>query len=518
MSDELLPDGQMSVERLKSLIEINTRINKNYGDQSALLVSILESAKALVNCEAGSLLLVNREDESLYFYVALGPKVEFLNRVKVDKKSIAGWVCENKKSQIINDVNGDPRFNSDVQTKTGYFTRNMIAFPMMLDGECIGVIELLNKEGGDGFTERDLEILELMGTQAAVAYRNSTSFKSKQDQIQILQNTVDAGDGYHSFVAQSNVIKDIFQVVKNVARTNSSVLIIGESGVGKELFAEQVHLNSPRHKEPFVRLSCAALSPSLLESELFGHVKGAFTDAVSDQKGRFEMADKGTLFLDEIGELPLALQAKLLRVIQERKFERVGSSETISVDVRIIAATNRNLEKMVEEGTFRGDLYYRLNVFPLNIPPLRERAEDILPLSELFLLKFSKETKKQFLGFSPEAQKSLLHYCWPGNVRELENIVERACILGQGPLIQVKDLHLPYTEEAQPKEENTELVTDAVSSADKTLKTAVDSFKKEYIKRILIENGWNQTKAAKVLDVQRTYLTRLLKELDIRKN
>ena len=221
----------------------------------------------------------------------------------------------------------------------------MIAVPMLVKDGCIGVIELLNKAESADFTEEDLKIIELLGTQASVAYRNAETYNEARNEINVLQNTITSGSEFHSFIAKSSVITDLIDVVNQVAKTNSSVLILGESGVGKELFAEQIHLKSSRAKKPFVRVNCAALSPLLLESELFGHVKGAFTDAISNRKGRFEMADGGTIFLDEIGELPLDLQVKLLRVIQSKNFERVGSSETITVDVRIVAATNRDIEK-----------------------------------------------------------------------------------------------------------------------------------------------------------------------------
>jgi len=299
-------------------------------------------------------------------------------------------------------------------------------------------------------------------------------------------------------------------VIEKASQTNSSVLILGESGVGKELFAEQLHLKSQRAKKPFVRVNCAALSPQLLESELFGHVKGAFTDAASDRKGRFETANGGTIFLDEIGEIPIDLQVKLLRVIQARAFEKVGSSETISVDVRIIAATNRNLEQMVAQGKFRSDLYYRLNVLPLYIPPLRERKDDIEPLAMFFCRKFSVETKKDFIGFSEGALESLHSYFWPGNIRELENSIERACVLGKPPFIHTEDLRLNFKNHSDIQEDA------EVMHGDRTLKTALYTFKKKYVTKILEETRWNQTEAGKILGVQRTYVSRLMNELDIR--
>ena len=465
----------------------------------------------LVKCESSSLLLVNKADNTLHFEVALGPKGPEAKSIPVSQGSIAGWVYEHKQSLIINDVPNDPRFYSGVQEKTGYVTKNMIAVPMLVKDGCIGVIELLNKAESADFTEEDLKIIELLGTQASVAYRNAETYNEARNEINVLQNTITSGSEFHSFIAKSSVITDLIDVVNQVAKTNSSVLILGESGVGKELFAEQIHLKSSRAKKPFVRVNCAALSPLLLESELFGHVKGAFTDAISNRKGRFEMADGGTIFLDEIGELPLDLQVKLLRVIQSKNFERVGSSETITVDVRIVAATNRDIEKMVQEGSFRSDLYYRLNVLPIYVPPLRQRREDIEPLAMFFLRKFSVETKKHFINFSQQALEALYSYFWPGNVRELENTIERACVLGTPPTINVSDLRLNTKKSTEDN-----YVSNVEEDEDKTLKTAINKFKKSYVTKILEQTSWNQTEAGKILGIQRTYVSRLINELGIK--
>jgi transcriptional regulator with GAF, ATPase, and Fis domain len=512
--------NSIGLEKLKTLIEINERINSNYSDVNALLVYILESAMRLVECESSSLLLVNKADNALSFAVALGPKGAEAKSIPVDRKSIAGWVAANNQHVIINDIPKDPRFFSDVQKKTGYVSKTMIAVPMRVKNICIGVIELINKADNRKFDRNDLEILEMLSNQASIAYQNADSYRSAQDKISVLQNNLTSGSGYHTFIAKSSVILDLLHVIEEVAKTNSSVLITGESGVGKELFAEQLHLKSLRNGKPFIRVNCAALSPPLLESELFGHVKGAFTDAFTDRKGRFEVADGGTLFLDEIGEVPLDLQTKLLRVIQSRQFEKVGSSDTITVDVRIVAATNRDLEAMVKERTFRSDLYYRLNVLPINIPPLRERKEDIEPLASFFLKKFGDATKKNFLGFSAAAMRVLYSYYWPGNIRELENSIERACVLGKPPLVQVQDLRISGSEmHVESEGSGIRKAVDEISSApdgDRSLKTALDRFKKAYIMRILSETSWNQTETGKILGIQRTYVSRLLNELHIR--
>ena len=281
-------------------------------------------------------------------------------------------------------------------------------------------------------------------------------------------------------------------------------MILGESGVGKELFAEQIHLRSQRSGAPFVRVNCAALPEGLLESELFGHVKGAFTSAVSNRQGRFEAAEGGTIFLDEIGDLPLSLQAKLLRVIQEKTFEKVGSDMTLTANVRILAATNKDIGFMVEKGEFRNDLYYRLNVLPLHIPPLRQRAEDIPELANYFFSKYRKNGNEELEGFSEDAIEAMLTYSWPGNVRELQNCIERACVLASSKRIKREDLFL-----------QADIAEAEKNSRD--LKAAMNVFKANFIRMVLNENQWNQTETARVLNIQRTYLSRLIKELDILK-
>ncbi|MBQ0040051.1 MAG: sigma-54-dependent Fis family transcriptional regulator [Treponema sp.] len=507
---------KVTTDRLKSLVERYSAVNSSVSDPNTMLASLLESVRFLVKCESAYLLLYRREIGVLEFALCVGPKSDEVKKQSLRENSIAGWVANHNQAVIINDCNNDPRFDFEVQDAVKYFYHNMICFPLEIEGVCIGVIEGINKNDGQDFTQNDLILLEIFGRQASIAYRNAVSLKKSHDQLTIFKNAFAAGKDYHPFVAKNPVILSLLDNIKSASAINSSVLITGESGVGKELFAEQVHLLSIRKDKPLVRVSCASLNPTLLESELFGHVKGAYTDATTDVKGRFETADGGTLFLDEIGELPLNLQAKLLRVLQEKKFERVGSSETISVDVRIIAATNRDLEEMIEEGTFRKDLYFRLNVLPISVPPLRERKDEIADLAMYFLNK--SETHKSFKGFSEAAKKAMLDYMWPGNIRELQNTIERACIFGKPPFIQVSDLRLP-TE--NPQEEKTaginSTVVETSASTDRTLKTALNQFKKEYLTQILNETGWNQTAAAKILDIQRTYVSKLMTELGIKK-
>ena len=492
--------------KLETLIEINALINSHYTDARNLLTRILESATRLTEGEASSLLLVHPENEKLYFEIALGSKSTDIKKYSLNPgEGIAGWVAQHNTSLIVNDVNTDSRFYSDISKQIGFLTKSILAVPMHVKDNCVGVIEILNKQNTDYFNQEDLEWLEIFATQAAIALQNARTYQKVQEEVYLLQDQVRIGEGFHSFIGKSKSIQEKLEIAKRAAATDSSVLILGESGVGKELFAEQIHLNSRRVQAPFIRVNCAALPEKLLESELFGHVKGAFTDATRDRRGRFELADGGTIFLDEIGELTLSLQAKLLRVLQQKSFEPVGSSETKHVDTRIVAATNKDLEEEMEQGDFRSDLYYRLNVVPIFVPPLRQRKEDIEELSNFFLKKFNRETKKQIAGFSDEAMERMLSYSWPGNVRELENVIERSIVICQESYVTPNDLILNTQEEDIENNGYQEL----------ELKDAVKMFKKNFIKKSLEEHDWKQTETAKALGIQRTYLSRLIKELEI---
>lgn len=493
--------------KFETLIEINNLLNSNYTDVKSLVTRIIESATRLTSAEASSLILVNPENNKLYFEIALGKKGPEVKKFSLKMgEGIAGWVAKNNRSLIVNDVESDSRFYSDISKKIGFPTNSILAVPMRVKEKCVGVIEILNKKDSKRFNETDLQWLEIFANQAAIAVQNAQFFQKVQDEVCLLQDQIKTHKGYHTFVGESRLIKEKLEIVARAAQTDSSVFLLGESGVGKELFAEQIHLNSPRCDNPLIRLNCAALPENLLESELFGHVKGSFTGATSDHRGRFELADGGTIFLDEIGDLPFNLQAKLLRVIQHKIFERVGGSESIKVDVRIIAATNKDIEEEMEAGRFRTDLYYRLNVLPIYIPPLRDRREDIPLLAEFFLKKFNRETKKQFKGFTTEAMEALISYSWPGNVRELENAIERAVVISQQDYISPETFILNTHSRRQEDEHS-----------GKTLKEATNSFKKHFIQQALSINRWNQTNTARVLGIQRTYLSRLIKELDIRR-
>jgi transcriptional regulator with GAF, ATPase, and Fis domain len=460
----------------------------------------------LTGGEASSLLLVNSENNKLYFEIALGSKGPQLQNFSLEMgEGIAGWVALHNRSLVVNDTDDDPRHQRDIGKKIGYPASSILAVPMRIKDRCIGVLEILNKKNGRNFDDDDLQWLEIFANQGAIAIQNARTFQQVRNEVDLLQDQVNTDQGYHTLVWASPAIEEQLQLVERVAPTESTVLILGESGVGKELIAEQIHLKSNRATHPFIRVNCAALPATLLESELFGHVKGAFTDAVSDRRGRFELADRGTIFLDEIGDLPLPLQAKMLRVIQEKTFERVGASETVTVDVRIIAATNRDIETLVEKGDFRSDLYYRLNVLPLQIPPLRSRPEDITVLAEFFLKRFARETNKHVTGFSDEAMEALLSYNWPGNVRELENAVERSVVITRHERVMPEDLLLHGT-----------AGTADATFQGKNLKDSINLFKRQFIRQALDRHGWNHTETAKELQIQRSYLSKLVKDLKIK--
>jgi len=310
------------------------------------------------------------------------------------------------------------------------------------------LIEAINLGHIYRYITKPWEAKEVRGILGQAIERFHLRRENKKLQAQLEEYTGYLNQEFHgafdfgNIIGKSPALREVLAKIEQVAPTSSTVLLWGDTGTGKELVARAIHINSPREDKPFVRVNCAALAPGVLESELFGHEKGAFTGAIASRPGRFELADGGTLFLDEVGDLPMEVQIKLLRALQEREFERVGGTETIKVDVRVISATNRDLVAMIEEGTFREDLYYRLNVFPVTLPPLRERLEDVPLLVEHFVGKFSRRAggQQRVTGCSAEALEKLQTYTWPGNVRELENIIERALILAKGEMIEARDL------------------------------------------------------------------------------
>ena len=319
-------------------------------------------------------------------------------------------------------------------------------------------------------------------------------------------------EGYHPFVdivGRDEKMLEIFELVKRVADSDATVLITGESGTGKELVARAIHQHSRRAQKPFVAVNCTAIPENLIESELFGHERGAFTGAVQRRIGKFELAHSGTLFLDEIGSMRLDMQTKLLRALQEREIERVGGERTMKVDVRIVAATNADLRELVKTRIFRDDLYYRLNVIPIYVPPLRERPTDIPLLVHHFLEKYNRRFNRRVRGFSPAAMEMLRVYHWPGNVRELENIVERLVVISKHEIIQLRELPLDLQSSQAP-------LVEQFDEEGYDLRKAVQQFEREYIRRVLEKTRWNQTAAARILGIHRNTMLGKIEQFDLR--
>jgi len=359
------------------------------------------------------------------------------------------------------------------------------------------------KVGAKDYILKPLSLDEILAKVERIT-QLSNLIKENEYLLTKLQQTYD----FTNMIGKSEKIQALFHLIKDVAATNTTILINGESGVGKELIANAIHYNSPRVKRPFVKINCGVLAESLLESELFGHVRGAFTGAIKDKIGRFEMANGGTLFLDEIGDISLNMQLKLLRVLQEGEFERVGGTETIKVDVRIIAATNKDLRKGIKEGTFREDLYYRLNVIPIEVPPLRERRDDIKYLVNHFIEKFNRVYGKAIHEIEPRAMEIIEAYDYPGNIRELENLIERIVVLDKKGKIGVADL--PENIRRASGEE-----TEQDIDFDKGLGSLVEGYERELILRALEKNNFNKLQTAKMLNMNRGTLMSKLKKYGI---
>ena len=382
------------------------------------------------------------------------------------------------------------------------------AVPLISHGRALGTLSVVSMQE-DAFTDDDAKLFSWIGNQVALAVANSIAYQeisSLRDKLAkeklYLEEEIQTAYNFEEIVGDSRALKLVLKEVQTVAATDSTVLILGETGSGKELVARALHNLSNRRERTFVKLNCAAIPTGLLESELFGHEKGAFTGAIATKIGRFELADRGTLFLDEVGEIPLELQVKLLRVLQEQEFERLGSTRTIRVNVRILAATNRDLDHMVEEQRFRSDLYYRLKVFPITVPPLRERPEDIPLLVRHFAQKFAQRMKKRIETIPSEAMKALQAYDWRGNVRELENFIERAVILTQGT-----DLFVSLAELKRTPSHTTNSGT-----------TTLEQAEREHILKALRESDWiigGPSGAAAKLGMKRTTLQSKMQKLGI---
>ncbi|MDJ0782461.1 MAG: sigma 54-interacting transcriptional regulator [Desulfosarcinaceae bacterium] len=472
-------------------------------DLDQTLDLITESATRIVGAEAASLLLLDEKTNALFFKTAIGEKKQKVKefRVKVGQ-GIAGHVAEKGEPLLIKDVRQDDRWYKEISDSLELVTRSIACVPLKLQAKVIGVMQLINKKDGTAFDEADRQQLQEFAGLAALALGSAKRFQRFKQENKFLRKEL--GDR-HQIVGRSVALDKVLNDAIKVAKSKASALILGESGTGKELLARLIHEAGPRADQPLVILNCAALPETLLEDELFGHEKGAFTGAIGRKIGKFELAHEGTIFLDEIGEMNFGMQAKLLRVLQEGVFYRVGGNTPITVDVRVLSATNKELDKEVAEGNFREDLYYRLNVVQINLPPLRQRMEDIPVLAEHFLNLFKEETGLANLRISKEAMQKIQQYNWPGNIRELRNAIERAVVMREGETIVPDDL--PIKQNKRP----TEGVTVGL-----TLEEALNQFKRDFIIMNLKHTSGNRSQAAKIMDIQRTYLSRLISKYELR--
>jgi len=496
--------------RLASLIEINQLLMSTV-ETDELLRAIIESAIRLFSVEACSIGLIDEATQQVAFAFSLGgAKVEEFH-IAVGQ-GIAGWVAQTGQEVISNDVSRDPRFFQGIDKQTGFRTKSVLCAPLKQHNHIIGVIEAMNTTLPSGFTQEDLPLLMAFGSLATTALTRAKAFVSVRNTNAAFQEEIQGR--YQLVVGSSAVMQEALRVAHTAAATASTVLLLGESGTGKEVVARSIHQWSPRAEHPFVAINCTALTPELLESELFGHERGSFTGAIAQKKGKFELADGGTIFLDEIGDLPPNLQVKLLRVLQDKEFQHVGGVKNIRVNVRILAATNRNLPQAMQKGTFREDLYYRLNVVSIMLPPLRERREDVPTLVQYFIDHYCRELTRPAMGIESAALECLHPYTWPGNVRELQNVIERAVALSPGPDITVADLPAEVRKvAARPV---TIFTPVAGIEDDLPLAEALDVFTRAKVRRTLDLVAGSQTEAARLLGMPQSNLSRLMKRLRLR--
>jgi Nif-specific regulatory protein len=488
---------------LAALLRVSTSIN-SIRELQELQERLLELIFEVIPANHGAiLLLADDADIANQFTSVFGlDRVYGANQKITVSNTIVRRVLKDKAALLITDAQ-----NADALQTESLITahsRSLLCVPLIVHGNSLGVIYLDTDVPDVRFDEDHLQLITAVSAIAAVAIQNVRHIKNLESENERL---IADANLQHNMIGESESMQQVYHLITKVAATDSTVLISGESGTGKELAARAIHTNSRRSAKPFVAVNCAALAESLLESELFGHEKGAFTGALNQRKGRLEFADGGTIFLDEIGELSPALQTKLLRVLQEREFERVGGNKTVKVDIRIIAATNRDLNTEISKGAFRQDLFFRLNVVALEMPALRNRAEDIPMLANFFAAKFAERCNRRVVGISPAAQKLLQTYDWPGNVRELENAIERAVVMGSTEHILSEDLPEPLLEAGEPAEPESSAYHDNITNTKKQI--ILDAMKKS--------NG-SFTEAAKLLGLHPNYLHRLVKNLNLKQH
>ena len=488
---------------LSALMKISTTINAIRGLEK-LQKTLLDLLFEVVPAERGVILLTDAgpDEEDAVFGSVFGLDRERGQdaSIKVSSK-VTSWVLKHRESILItNQAEADNFGSSD--SLVADQPASVMCVPLVMLDRSLGVIYLDTTELDTPFDQDHLQLVSAISAISAVAIENARHFEwlVSENQRLIADFNIE-----HNLVGESPPIREVLQFISKVAPTDSTVLLSGESGTGKELVARAIHLNSKRADKTFMAVNCAALAESLLESELFGHEKGSFTGAMMQKKGRLEIADGGTVFLDEIGELSPALQVKLLRVLQEREFERVGGTRAIKVDIRLITATNKNLEESIIAGTFRQDLYYRLNVVNLELPALRERPEDIPLLANYFAAKYAEKCNRRITGIAAAAQARLVTYDWPGNVRELENAIERAVVLGATDRILLEDLPESILESERP-----------AAAPGTKYHEAVAETKKQIILSAMQQAKGSYTEAAKLLGVHPNYLHRLIRNLNLK--
>jgi transcriptional regulator with GAF, ATPase, and Fis domain len=501
--------------RLRETVRVASRLSELY-ETIPLLETIAEEATSLLNCDRASIFIWDQPNRKLLACPALG--VEGGTLYLPDNAGIVGTVIQTGATIRVDDAYTDDRFDQSVDKKTGYRTNNMICVPLVdgdqkLIGAFQGINKLIDPEDEASLNESSLpgqaplfdaddeDILTQLGIQAAIALRNT---RERELLIRSHRQLTEQMASGIRIIGQSTAIDSLRTTIERLAATELPVLILGESGTGKEVVAQSLHFHGTRAEHPFVAVNCAALTESLLESELFGHEKGAFTDARDTHSGKFELADGGTVFLDEIGDMSLGGQSKLLRVLEQRVITRVGGAQSIPVNVRIVAATNVNLVEAVREKRFREDLYYRLGVVTIDLPPLRDRTEDIIPLAEYFLNQFCKKARRKQLELVQDTQIKLQTHGWPGNVRELRNLMERIAFLNANDKVEVEDLAFILDPRA----------TDKIDiGVDLALTEATQRFQQQYIERAIKTTNGRMTKAARILGLHRSNLYRKMRQL-----
>lgn len=491
---------------LLALVEASRLVNHDL-NLNEVLNQVAHQAAKVIGAEGASVLLFDENRDELIFQTAIGPVGKKLQgeRIKADQ-GIAGQVVRTGRAVRIDDVRQNANFFPGIDAKTNVQTHGLLACPLIDRGKVLGVVEVINAIDRDHFSDQDLELLKIFANLVAASTRNAQTLDQVSRQNRGLRESIPTP----LIIGQSKAIRHVLDLCRKVAPSKATALVTGETGTGKELVSRCVHDWSDRAEKPFIALNCAALTETLLESELFGHEKGAFTGAVERKLGRFELADGGTLFLDELGEMNAATQVKLLRVLQEQQYVRVGGTQTMVCDVRIVAATNRDLMEEVKAGNFREDLYYRINVFPILVPPLRQRVEDLPLLVDHFIKAVVPSLGVKPPKITDDAMAAMMQYEWPGNIRELRNVIERSTLLA-GEAITVDDLP------PEVAHGHSEKVADVAATPGAAKESKLAGHEKALILQALHDTNWNQSEAARQLGVSRDHLRYRIKKYSLKK-